>query len=118
MTSPFAFALGFFAAALLLSVVGHWAAVLGAVLGKHGGDFLGPPKRRLLWAAPLAIVHPAPFLIVAALAGGVMAGLVLLGRSWEWFFAGLYGALAYVGVFASMAWRRAKARRAGPKPPS
>ena len=116
MTSLFAFALGFFAATLLVSAISHWAALLVTVLGKQGGDFLGPPKRRLLWAAPLAIVHPAPFLMVAALMGGAMAGLALLGRSWEWFFVGLYGALAYVGLLASMAWRRSKARRAGPKP--
>lgn len=37
MTSQFAFALGFFAATFLVSVISHWAALLGAVLGKHGG---------------------------------------------------------------------------------
>jgi hypothetical protein len=57
MASPFAFALGFFAATLLVSVISHWAALLVTVLGKHGGDFLGPPKRRLLWAAPLVQVQ-------------------------------------------------------------
>lgn len=118
MTPLAAFALGLVAATLLLSVISHWTTLLVTVVGKHGGDFLGPPKRRLLWAAPLAIVHPAPILIVAALAGGAMAGLILLGRYWEWFFAGFYSFVAYAGLLMLMAWRRSKARKAGPEPPS
>lgn len=118
MSSLSAFALGLFAATLVLSVSTHWAALLATVLGKHGGDFLGPPKRRLLWAVPLVIVRPAPFLLAAALGGGAMAALTLLGRSCEWFFAGFYCSLGYVGLVASIAWRRSKARRAGLKSPS
>lgn len=112
MPSPFAFALGFLVAIFFAPMMTRWAALLGAVLGKHGGDFLGAPKRRLVWAAPLAmVIHPAPFLVAAVLAGGAMAGLGLLGRSWEWFFAGLYSYLACAGVLVSRVLRRSRARR-------
>jgi hypothetical protein len=32
---------------------------VATTLAKHGGDFLGEPKRRLLWACPfVSLIHP------------------------------------------------------------
>jgi hypothetical protein len=103
--------IGFVAGIIFVPMITHWAALLGVVPRRHGGDFLGPPTRRLLWAAPLAVIHPVPILIAAVVAGGVMAASSLLGAAWEWFFAGLYSNLAFMGLFVLAALRRQWTRR-------
>ena len=60
---------GLFAGMLLWVQFTRWVALLYVSGSKEGGDFLGPPKRRLLWATPfLALLHPAPWLVGAAAA--------------------------------------------------
>jgi hypothetical protein len=41
---------GLFAGMLLWVQFMRWLMLLYVSGSKHGGDFLGPPKRRLLWA--------------------------------------------------------------------
>src|SRR5881398_2423659 len=77
----------------------RWAALLHTTLGLHSGDFLGPPKRRLLWATPLVLlVHPAPYFLV----GTIIAVLTARGRisgGWVWL---LVGFCAYAAFMAMM----------------
>ena len=56
---------------LLTTQLSRWALLLWTTLSTHGGDFLGTPKRRLIWAFPfVAFLHPAFLLLSAALVGG------------------------------------------------
>lgn len=77
---------------------------------KHGGDFLGPPKRRLLWATPaLALLHPAPWLIGVAAVLGFRTFRADSTEGWGWFFGGLSLAFLLM-ILSTMAvlvrWRR------------
>jgi hypothetical protein len=61
-------AAGFVLGLFLLPVAIRWAVLVHTVFALHGGDFLGIPKRRLQWAAPLAVFfHPVPYLIIGPL---------------------------------------------------
>ena len=58
---------GFLAGGLFVSYVMRWCALIFTTSAKHGGDFLGPPRRRLVWALPfLALLHPAPYILCVA----------------------------------------------------
>ena len=49
----------------------RWALLLSTTVSTHGGDFLGTPKRRLIWALPfVALLHPAFWLLCVVLLGG------------------------------------------------
>ena len=80
--------IGFFAAILTVSMVGHWIQAIAVVLEKHWtyGDEL-IQRRTLLWALPIVLtLHSGPWFIVV---------LVIIG--WQMFSvphaAGLTGAL-------------------------
>jgi len=95
---------GFFAGMLLWTQFTRWVALLYVSGSKEGGDFLGPPKRRLLWAVPfLAVLHPAPWLIgltvIFAWRGGIgfLAGLCLALLS-----------MIFTTVTALVRWRRSR----------
>jgi hypothetical protein len=109
ITPLFGFA-GFFAGILLWVQFTRWLALLYVSGSKEGGDFLGPPKRRLLWAIPfLALLHPAPWLI--GMAASVAFRTLRRNSSvgWSWFFGGLVLALLFMGLstLAALArWRR------------
>jgi hypothetical protein len=62
-------ATGFIPGMFVVPFLLRWAALLHITIGLHGGDFLGPPRRRLPWATPLIVlVHPAPYLLLGRLA--------------------------------------------------
>jgi hypothetical protein len=96
VTPIFGFA-GFFAGMILWVQFTRWVGLLYVSGSKEGGDFLGPPKRRLLWAFPfLALLHPAPWLLGVA---GIFAFRDLrayAGGSGTWFFGGLFLALLFM----------------------
>jgi hypothetical protein len=83
--------LGVFAAMIFMSPFVHWLALVQTSLAKHGGVFLGPPKRRLLPTTPFVVfLHPVPYLTVALI---VISALVVSGsftRAWWWFLGGFY----------------------------
>jgi hypothetical protein len=107
-------AAGFLIGMFLLPLVVRWAALVHTVFGLHGGDFLGGPKRRLLWAAPLVILlHPVPYLVIGSL---VIIDFVAVGRAstgWVWFLAGLfsYSVVLTLFVVARIRKLRKKAHR-------
>jgi hypothetical protein len=48
---------------IAISQMGHWVTLMVTTLAKHGGDFLGEPRRRLLFAFPfVALLHPGLWL--------------------------------------------------------
>ena len=80
---------GLFAGLLLWAQVLRWFALVYIALQQHGGDFLGTPKRRLIWVTPfVALLHPAPWML-AALAYLLHRALATpLSGGWRWFLVG------------------------------
>ena len=57
---------GFFAGSLFATQTSRGVVLISTSATQQGGDFLGAPKRCLLWALPpLALLHPAPYIICA-----------------------------------------------------
>jgi hypothetical protein len=105
------FAFGGFLAGMLLWVqFTRWIGLLYVTWQKNSGDFLGPPKRRLIWAIPfLAVLHPAPWLVGAAAIFAFRSIRADVGGSPTWFFGGLSFALLFMIVSTAMTvarWRR------------
>jgi hypothetical protein len=109
--------LGFFAGTLFGTQMIRWGALLWVTTTAHGGDFLGPPKRRLLWAFPFVLLlHPGPYLIVLAV---VVTAWVLQGRvgsPWLSFLGGFYVYIAFVSLKLFQVYRIQRRRRASAGP--
>ena len=83
--------LGFLAGSLFSSYLMRWCALVFTSSAKHGGDFLGPPRRRIVWALPfVTLLHPAPYIfcLVALVAFRQFHGAS--ASAWLWFF-GAFG---------------------------
>jgi hypothetical protein len=88
---------GFFAGMFLWAQCTRWVGLLYVSVSKDGGDFLGPRKRRLLWAVPfLALLHPAPWLTGAAVLFAFRTFRGDAAPGWSWFFGGLALALLFM----------------------
>lgn len=114
--SPLPYALlliaGLFVATFTVSRVLHWVSLVHISFGKLGGDFLGAPKRRLIWATPLILLlHPAPYLVAGVLAASVLAFSGRLPVGWCWFIAGFYAYAAFGGLLMLKVMRDRRARR-------
>jgi hypothetical protein len=107
-------AAGFFFGMIFVPQLLRWALLIQTSFGLHGGDFLGAPKRRLLWAAPfILLLHPLPYLIVGTV---VFTGLAALGRvsvGWLWFLDGFYTYALLMGVLLVTTLLRARRRTRG-----
>ena len=107
-------ALGFVAAALLAGPISRWVGLVFVSTTEHGGDFLGPPKRRLLWALPFVVlVHPMAYLVLALL---VVTAATLMGRmasGWGWFLLGVYIYMGLVGITVLARLKRVRPRSTG-----
>jgi hypothetical protein len=105
--------LGFILGMIVAPMLLRWAALIHATLGLHGGDFLGPPKRRLLWATPLVVLaHPVPYFLVGAI--GIVA-LALRGRvsaAWLWLLLGFCAYAVFLSVIITRTVVRVR-KRAG-----
>jgi hypothetical protein len=103
---------GFFAGMLLWAQFTRWVALLYVSGSKDGGDFLGPPKRRLLWAIPfLALLHPAPWLLGATAFFALRALRGDVATGWSWFIGGVALALLFMSLSALavlVRWRRSR----------
>jgi uncharacterized membrane protein YeiH len=99
--------LGFFAGPFVAQQVLRWIALLSVVTAKQGGDFLGPSRRRLLWAVPFVVVlHPALYIISALLAITILGLLHRLSGEWSWFLVGLYIYVIVTGLSIVSRYRR------------
>jgi hypothetical protein len=97
---------GFVVGSLVIAQITRWAALVCVSAGRHGGDFLGAPKRRLLWVLPFALLlHPALYLVgsVIFLMVAILRGKV--GIIWFWFLGGLYVYIVVSGLVLLRAYR-------------
>jgi hypothetical protein len=93
------FAAGFFLGTIFVPQAMRWALLVHTSFGLHGGDFLGAPKRRLLWAVPFIILlHPLPYFAAgtAALTAHAVLGRAPSGSMW--LLAGFYAYASFVGA--------------------
>jgi len=108
---------GFFGGSLLFIQGLRWGALLWVSTTTHGGDFLGPPKRRLLWVLPfVALLHPAPYLIVSLTVFTVWTLQRSMGSLFPWVLCGCYLNLAFNGLVTLRTYqlRRRRLAAAGP----
>lgn len=111
---PLLFVAGFFTAALAVSRILQWVTLIRTCVGKLGGDFLGAPKRRLIWVTPLvSLFHPAPYLVVGLLAASVLAVTGRLPAGWRWFLGGFYAYALVGGLLLLNVMRKRHSRRKG-----
>ncbi len=90
---------GFFTGGLLVQQVLRWIALLSVVIANQQGEFLGPPRRRLLWVVPFAFfLHPGLYSVGALMIITVLCLLNRLSGAWGWFLAGLYTYVAVTGL--------------------
>jgi hypothetical protein len=65
----------------------------------QSGDFLGPAKRRLMWASPfLFLFHPAPYLVVGLVTATLLAILGRLSNVWASLLLGFYAYAVFLGL--------------------
>jgi len=103
------FAVGFAISLVVSPLLMRWAVLMHTALSRHGGDFLGAPKRRLMWMAPLLFVlHPAPYLLIALILILTRVHSATLSTEWVWGILGFVAYLALVGtnIFVAVARRR------------
>jgi hypothetical protein len=90
---------GVFLGMILIPAALRWALLVHTSLTKQGGDFLGPPRRRLLWFTPVIVLfHPTLYLLAGLI---VVSGFALIGRlsaGWLWFLAGFYAYAVMIGL--------------------
>ena len=102
---------GFFTGGLAFQQVLRWIALLWAVTAKQGGDFLGPPRRRLLWVVPFVVLfHPGLYIIGALVVVTGFCALNRLGGGWVWFLMGLYIYFIVSGLSIASRYRRLRRR--------
>jgi hypothetical protein len=90
---------GFLVGSLVMTQVSRWGALLWVTMTTHGGDFLGAPKRRLLWIFPFALLlHPAPYLAAFVVALTVVTLRGDAAASWLWLWIGVYAYIAFCGL--------------------
>jgi hypothetical protein len=114
---PFLAIAGFFAGSLFFQQILRWGALIWVATTTHGGDFLGPPRRRLLWVLPFVVLlHPAPYLVAFLIGLTVWALLGKAGPVWPWLLGGFYLNLTFSGlvVLRSYRLRRRRPATAGP----
>jgi hypothetical protein len=117
LLGPVLLLLGFFAGSLVGTQVIRWGLLLWVSTTTHGGDFLGPPKRRLLWVFPFALLlHPTPYLVVFLLVFTVWTLQGKVGSIAPWLLGGFYLYIALVGLKILHLYRLRRRRRhvAGP----
>jgi hypothetical protein len=108
---PLFFIAGFCAATFTVSRVIHWATLIRISVGKLGGDFLGAPKRRLIWATPFVLLfHSALYLVLGLLVASVLAIVGRLRVGWCWFLAGFYTYVLLSGLLVLNVMRKRRSR--------
>ncbi len=77
----------------------RWAHLVHTSFGLHGGDFLGAPRRRLLWVAPfILLLHPFPYILGGTLVLTVLAAHGRVPPGWLWFLAGFYACVVLMAA--------------------
>jgi hypothetical protein len=100
---------GIFASIIVTLMLARWVGLIVTAAQKHGGEYLGLPRRRLLAALPLiAFIHPGPWLLLAS----ILVTVRILGsdvnRAMHWAVYGFYGQLVLIGLIMLLVLRKAK----------
>jgi hypothetical protein len=99
--------LGFFTGSLAIQQFLRWVALFSVATAKQGGDFLGPPRRRLLWVVPFVVVfHPGLSMIGALIVSTRFFLLTRPGGELGWFLVGLYIYVIVFGLLIASNYRR------------
>jgi hypothetical protein len=109
---PLLFVAGVFAGTVAVSRILHWVSLIRTSVGKLGGDFLGAPRRRLIWVTPFVLLfHPALYLVLGLLAASVLAIAGRVPAGWRWFMAGFYAYAVVGGLLMLNVMRKRRSRR-------
>lgn len=109
---PLLFIAGFLTGAFTVSRVLQLVSLTRASVGKLGGDFLGAPKRRLIWATPFILLfNPGLYLALGLIAISVLAIAGQLPPGWRWFVAGVYAYAAAGGLLVLKVLRKRRSGR-------
>jgi hypothetical protein len=109
---PLLFVAGVFAGTVAVSRILHWVSLIRTSVGKLGGDFLGAPRRRLIWVTPFVLLfHPALYLVLGLLAVSVLAIAGRVPAGWRWFMAGFYAYAVVGGLLMLNVMRKRRSRR-------
>ena len=91
-------AAGFFLGMIFVPLLLRWALLVHTSFGLHGGDFLGAPKRRLIWVAPFIILlHPFPCIVAGTAVLTILAVHGRVSSGWLWFLGGFYAYVLLMG---------------------
>jgi hypothetical protein len=109
-------AAGVFLGMVLVPLMLRWAVLVHTTFKRHGGPFLGEPKRRLLWAAPLVLLlHPAVYFVAALVVLSVLSARGRISGGWVWVIVGFCAYALFIGTFTMLTVmkvrRRARAAR-------
>ena len=88
---------GLVLAVILVPQFLHWIALIHTTVVTHGGDFLGVPKRRLLWALPFVLLlSPRSYLILSIAVTSVYALIGAAPEALRWLLLGFYLYVAFI----------------------
>jgi hypothetical protein len=107
---------GFCVGGLLLIQALRWGTLLWVTTTTHGGDFLGPPRRRLIWAFPFVLLlHPVPYFVIFLILFTISALQGKVESIWLWLLGGLYFYMVFAGLTLIRGYRLRR-RRASASP--
>jgi hypothetical protein len=108
---------GFIAGTQFTLQMFRWGTLLWVTTTTHGGDFLGAPRRRLLWFFPFVLLlHPAPYIAALVVLVTVWALQGKLGSIWLWPLAGFYTYCVFASLKLSHLYQLQRRRRAAAGP--
>jgi len=95
----------------------RWGTLLWVTTTTHAGDFLGAPRRRLLWFLPFVLLlHPAPYIAALVVLVTVWVLQGKLGSIWLWPLAGFYTYFVFAGLKLLQLYQLQRRRRAAAGP--
>jgi hypothetical protein len=104
--------LGFIAGLVAVPLLFRWILLLLASLGKLPQNLGTPAQRPQKSGLLLVVLHPVPWLLLAALVFGLPRISASPSRTeWIWFLTGMLAAPSVNGTMVYLALRRARARR-------
>ena len=117
LLAPILLFFGFSVGTLFGTQMMRWGALLWVSTTTHGGDFLGTPKRRLLWVLPFVLLlHPAPYFIAFVVVFTVSAFQGKVGSVWLWLLGGFYVYVVIAGLIMLKSYRLQRRLRANAGP--
>jgi len=104
-------AAGAFLGMVLVPLLLRWAVLVHTTFKLHGGDFLGAPKRRLLWAAPFVLLlHPALYFVAVLVVLSISAVRGRISEGWLWVTVGFCAYSLFIGMFTALTVMKVRKR--------